>query len=367
MPTKWGVFQIIGFECNASVDSRLVETGLAIVLGDLADEAPLLRIHSQCFTSEILGSLRCDCNSQLELAMAAIAAEGRGIVIYEFQEGRGIGLMPKLRAYELQDAGFDTVEANLALGFPSDLRDYRLPIAILHNLGIGRVRLLSNNPEKAKALARGGIQVVAEVSCEVAANPHSLDYLRTKKYKMGHTLSLKQAYEAALAEVALEESPFASIGSAILELQAGRVIVVVDDEHRENEGDLVMAAEMITPEAISFMATHARGLICLAMTGERLDELKLASMVSDSDALHGTAFTVSIDAKDPGVTTGISSHDRALTIRATIRAGSSPDDFARPGHVFPLRARRGGVLERRGQTGKRRWTSPPLPASTPPA
>ncbi|HTO60149.1 MAG TPA: 3,4-dihydroxy-2-butanone-4-phosphate synthase [Bradyrhizobium sp.] len=137
---------------------------------------------------------------------------------------------------------------------------------------------------------------------------------------------------------------------AIAELRAGGMIVVVDDEDRENEGDLTMAAEMITPEAINFMAIHGRGLICLAMTGERLDELELAPMVADNTALHGTAFTVSIDAKDHGVTTGISAHDRARTIRAVIDPGSEPQDFARPGHVFPLRARPGGVLERRGQT-----------------
>ena len=350
LPTKWGVFQIMGFEHGALDDSLPVATALAIVLGDLTGEAPLLRVHSQCFTSEILGSLRCDCNSQLERAMATIAAEERGIVIYEFQEGRGIGLIPKLQAYELQDAGLDTVEANHELGYPSDLRDYSLPIAILHNLGIDRVRLLSNNPEKSKALARGGIKVVAEVSCEVAANTHSLEYLRTKKEKMGHTLSLKQAYEAALEEEALEESPFATIGNAILELKAGRMIVVVDDEDRENEGDLVMAADKITPEAINFMATQARGLICLAMTGERLDELDLPPMVEDNTALHETAFAISIDARGGIGTTGISAEDRAQTIKTAIDPCTSPDELARPGHVFPLRARPGGVLERRGQT-----------------
>ena len=128
------------------------------------------------------------------------------------------------------------------------------------------------------------------------------------------------------------------------------MVVVVDDEDRENEGDLTMAAEMVTPEAINFMATHARGLICLAMTGERLDELELPPMVQQNTALHETAFTVSIDAKTRGVTTGISALDRAQTILAAVDARSCPDDFARPGHVFPLRARSGGVLERRGQT-----------------
>ena len=131
MPTKWGMFDAIGFERDASNGTRRVETALAIVMGDLTEGAPLLRIHSQCFTGEVLGSLRCDCSDQLEMAMQAIAEEGRGLVIYEYQEGRGIGLMAKLQAYELQDAGLDTVEANHALGFKADCRDFSLPAAIL--------------------------------------------------------------------------------------------------------------------------------------------------------------------------------------------------------------------------------------------
>jgi 3,4-dihydroxy-2-butanone 4-phosphate synthase/GTP cyclohydrolase II len=344
------VFQVIGFEREASSGSQPIESALAIVLGDVTGPAPLLRIHSQCFTSDILSSLRCDCNSQLDKAMAAIASEERGIVIYEFQEGRGIGLIPKLQAYELQDAGLDTAEANHALGYLSDYRDYSLPIAILHNLAIHQVRLLSNNPQKSKALEEGGIQVVAEVSCEVPANPHSLDYLRTKKEKMGHRLSLEQKERDAHKGEFAADDPFASIDQAIRELEAGRMIVVVDDEDRENEGDLVMAAELITPDAVNFMATHCRGLICLAMTDQTLDRLDLSPMSPENSALHGTAFTVSIDLIADDMTTGISAADRARTIRAAADATSSPGDFARPGHVFPLRARPGGVLERRGQT-----------------
>jgi 3,4-dihydroxy 2-butanone 4-phosphate synthase/GTP cyclohydrolase II len=143
---------------------------------------------------------------------------------------------------------------------------------------------------------------------------------------------------------------FVSIGEAIEELKAGRMIVVVDDEDRENEGDLTMAAEMITPEAVNFMATHARGLICLAITGERADELGLTPMTPHNTARCGTNFTVSIDAKGWGVTTGISAYDRAQTILAAVDSGSRPEDLGRPGHIFPLRARPGGVLERRGQT-----------------
>jgi GTP cyclohydrolase II len=191
MPTKWGMFEAIGFERDVSNGTRRVETALAIVMGDLAKGAPLLRIHSQCVTGELLGSLRCDCRDQLEMAMQAIAEEGRGLVIYEYQEGRGIGLMAKLEAYELQDAGFDTVEANHALGFKADCRDFRLPAAIVRELGIKRVRLLSNNPRKASTLAENGIEVIP-LPCEAPPNPHSFVYLSTKKERMGHALSLRQ-------------------------------------------------------------------------------------------------------------------------------------------------------------------------------
>ena len=190
LPTRWGMFDAIGFERDISNGTQRVETALAIVMGDLTEGAPLLRIHSQCFTGEVLGSLRCDCHDQLEMAMQAIADEGRGLVIYEYQEGRGIGLMAKLEAYELQDAGLDTVEANHALGFKADCRDFELSAAILRDFRIKRVRLLSNNPRKASALVENGIEVVAQLACEAAPNPHSLAYLRTKKERMGHALSL---------------------------------------------------------------------------------------------------------------------------------------------------------------------------------
>ena len=191
MPTKWGMFEAIGFERDVSNGTQRVETALAIVMGDPTEGVPLLRIHSQCFTGEVLGSLRCDCHDQLEMAMQAIAEEGRGLVIYEYQEGRGIGLMAKLEAYELQDAGLDTVEANHALGFKADCRDFSLPAAILRDLGVKQVRLLSNNPSKARALAKNGVEVVVQLNCEARSNPHSFRYLRTKKERMGHALSLE--------------------------------------------------------------------------------------------------------------------------------------------------------------------------------
>jgi 3,4-dihydroxy 2-butanone 4-phosphate synthase / GTP cyclohydrolase II len=192
MPTKWGMFDAIGYERDVSNGTRRVETALALVMGGPTEGVPLLRIHSQCFTGEVLGSLRCDCHDQLELAMQSIAEEGRGLVIYEYQEGRGIGLMAKLEAYELQDAGLDTVEANHALGYKADYRDFSLAVEVVRDLGIKQVRLLSNNPRKACALAKSGIEVAVQLSCEAAPNPHSLPYLRTKKERMGHTLSLRR-------------------------------------------------------------------------------------------------------------------------------------------------------------------------------
>jgi GTP cyclohydrolase II len=156
-------------------------------MGDIQTGGPpLLRIHSQCLTGDVFHSLRCDCRAQLEIALREVSAAGRGLIIYEHQEGRGIGLMNKLRAYELQDHGADTVEANEQLGFESDLRNYALPGAILHHLGIRSVRLLSNNPDKVKALEDAGIEVAARVPCIAEAHESRREYLETKREKMGH-------------------------------------------------------------------------------------------------------------------------------------------------------------------------------------
>ena len=189
LPTMFGVFDLIGFE-RANVDKGETESALLLRLGDPVNQAPLLRIHSQCVTGEVLGSLRCDCRGQLELAMSAIADEGSGLVIYEYQEGRGIGLMAKLKAYAWQDRGLDTVEANQALGFDSDYRDFSLAVAILHEIGIDRVRLMSNNPQKVEALTKRGIEVVELIACEAPPSPYALSYLRTKKKKMRHSLTI---------------------------------------------------------------------------------------------------------------------------------------------------------------------------------
>jgi GTP cyclohydrolase II len=184
-PSRFGHFRIYGFE---GIRANGVEEALALRMGEVSsDERPLLvRIHSQCLTGDVLHSLRCDCRAQLELALDQIAAEGRGMLIYEHQEGRGIGLLNKLRAYELQDKGFDTVEANERLGFDADLRDYALPAAILQYFGISRVRLLSNNPEKVAALQNAGIKVVERAPIVVPPLETTIEYLKTKREKLGH-------------------------------------------------------------------------------------------------------------------------------------------------------------------------------------
>ncbi len=157
-------------------------------LGDLGPGSPppLVRIHSQCLTGDVFHSLRCDCRSQLELALDQIAAEGRGLLLYEHQEGRGIGLMNKISAYQLQDEGLDTVEAHQRLGFDADLRDYVLPAAILNYFGVKQVRLLSNNPDKVAALEKAGIKVVERAPIIVPPLDTTADYLRTKREKLGH-------------------------------------------------------------------------------------------------------------------------------------------------------------------------------------
>ncbi|UWZ82680.1 GTP cyclohydrolase II [Occallatibacter riparius] len=197
-PTRWGSFQIMGFEgilpsarpcCeHGEASGKRVEGLVALVMGDIHGAPPVVRIHSQCLTGDVFGSLRCDCRLQLELALKKIADEGAGILLYEQQEGRGIGLMAKLKAYELQDQGFDTVEANVELGFAPDCRAYELPAEVLKLLGVPAVRLITNNPEKVAALQSAGIEVVERVSAEVEAQDTFERYLRTKQEKMGHIL-----------------------------------------------------------------------------------------------------------------------------------------------------------------------------------
>jgi GTP cyclohydrolase II len=184
LPSRWGNFTIHGFSGKGPQ-----EEAVALVRGNLKGKtAPLVRVHSQCLTGDVLNSLRCDCRAQLELSLKKIAKAPSGVLLYLPQEGRGIGLMNKLRAYQLQDQGMDTVEANEALGFASDAREYEFPAEILKELGAKKIRLLSNNPEKVRQLEESGIQVVERVPCQPRVSKISRKYLKTKKSKMGHLL-----------------------------------------------------------------------------------------------------------------------------------------------------------------------------------
>ena len=199
-PTRWGAFRIFGFEgvlpaarpcCEQGAkEGRTIEGLVALVMGDVHSAPPLVRIHSQCLTGDVFGSLRCDCRLQLELALGKIADAGAGILLYEQQEGRGIGLMAKLKAYQLQDQGMDTVEANVELGYAADCRAYELPAEVLKLLGVSAVRLITNNPEKVAALEAGGIAVVERISAEVEPQETFAGYLKTKQEKMGHITDL---------------------------------------------------------------------------------------------------------------------------------------------------------------------------------
>lgn len=199
-PTHWADFRLLAFKgVHAESEPRKarLETALALVLGDIHSSPPVVRIHSQCATGDVFHSLRCDCHDQLHLALRVIANEGAGMLLYEHQEGRGIGLMEKLRAYELQDQGLDTIEANLRLGHSIDLRDYALATDILRFLKIRSLRLMTNNPDKIGAVLSSGIEIVDRLSAEVPATSHSAHYLATKREKLGHLSDLATTFPEA--------------------------------------------------------------------------------------------------------------------------------------------------------------------------
>ncbi|MCL2757583.1 MAG: GTP cyclohydrolase II, partial [Coriobacteriia bacterium] len=187
MPTKYGDFLAHGY-----INKLNGEHHIALVKGEIGDGLNILtRVHSECLTGDAFGSLRCDCGDQFAAAMQQIEREGRGIMLYMRQEGRGIGLVNKLRAYELQDQGLDTVQANLSLGFEEDLREYYIGAQILHDLGVASFRLLTNNPGKVYGLSGFGLEITQRIPIEVAANEHDYNYMKVKKEKMGHLLELK--------------------------------------------------------------------------------------------------------------------------------------------------------------------------------
>jgi 3,4-dihydroxy 2-butanone 4-phosphate synthase/GTP cyclohydrolase II len=186
LPTEYGEFDIVAYE-----DSADRQTHVALVHGDLGSgENVLVRVHSSCVTGDIFHSARCDCGPQLDTAMRRIVAEGRGVLLYLNQEGRGIGLANKIRAYSLQDEGFDTVEANERLGFPADKREYGVSVRMLVDLGVRSVRLLSNNPRKLAGVAGDGLSVSERIPLEIPVSEHTRRYLTTKKEKLGHELTL---------------------------------------------------------------------------------------------------------------------------------------------------------------------------------
>ncbi len=191
LPTKYGDFTAVAYRSDIDPDEHV-----ALVMGDITTEEPVLvRVHSECLTGDVFGSLRCDCGEQLQLAMQRIAEEGRGVVLYMRQEGRGIGFHNKIRAYALQDKGMDTVEANLSLGFPADLRDYGIGAQILVDLGLHEIRFLTNNPKKIKGFEGYGLKVVEQVPIVIPPNPHNLRYLQTKRKKLGHLLEVPDTPE----------------------------------------------------------------------------------------------------------------------------------------------------------------------------
>jgi 3,4-dihydroxy 2-butanone 4-phosphate synthase / GTP cyclohydrolase II len=184
MPTKYGQFKLVAFH-----EKNTINEHLALIKGEWEKEEPVLvRVHSSCFTGDILGSLRCDCGEQLHRAMQMVQANGKGVILYMNQEGRGIGLVNKLKAYKLQENGMDTVEANLHLGFPMDKRDYGVGAQILRYLGISKISLLSNNPKKRAGLSGYGLEIVETIPIEIDPNPHNEKYLQTKRDKLGHEI-----------------------------------------------------------------------------------------------------------------------------------------------------------------------------------
>jgi 3,4-dihydroxy 2-butanone 4-phosphate synthase/GTP cyclohydrolase II len=186
LPTRYGEFKAIAYKSDIDPDEHV-----ALVMGDImSDEPALVRVHSECLTGDVFGSMRCDCGEQVDLAMDAIAKSGRGVFLYMRQEGRGIGFHKKISAYALQDEGLDTVEANLSLGLPADLRDYGIGAQILADLGLHKIKLLTNNPKKVVGLDSYGLKVVKTVPLLVDPNPHNRRYLETKQKKLGHLLNV---------------------------------------------------------------------------------------------------------------------------------------------------------------------------------
>jgi 3,4-dihydroxy 2-butanone 4-phosphate synthase / GTP cyclohydrolase II len=366
------------------------------------------------------------------MALQYIAKHG-GFIIYLQQEGRGIGLANKIAAYALQDVGLDTVDANLHLGFPEDVREYGVVPSILRDMRVGSIQLMTNNPRKVERLERLGVHVERTLPMVVPqTNPYNHGYMATKQNRMKHanlaallardpSLPVTELLPAAqqpftngvmaprktpladqyinngtemtanAVQVSLmvqdddDESEDNALGNsslattlhnqssheatgvsarpdgycfgrqsvidAIAAIRRGEMVVVVDDMNRENEGDFIMAADQCTELDMAQIVRYSSGVVCIALEGARMDELRLPPMVSTNEDPKGTAFSVTVDAtKEHGISTGISASDRSQTVRLLADPTTTALDFNRPGHLFPLRAREGGVLERDGHT-----------------
>lgn len=399
MPTDIGCFKMRSYNYHSS---RIKLEPVVVIYGDIiGKENVLVRVHDQCLTSEVFGSMRCDCREQLKISLKTIQECG-GVIIYLQQEGRGIGIANKIAAYALQDAGLDTVEANHQLGFPDEMREYGAVPDILKDLNIQSVKLLTNNPFKIEQLSQLGVNIVERVPIEVQPNGLNRKYLLSKRDRMRHFFSDDMFATEALSPssfsveagdsavnffasaVNTETSPTTapsspsiasttaaveatadsettevnrsgyqfgkeSVLQAIESIKQGKMVIVVDDADRENEGDFIMAAEKATAETIGFIVRFSSGVLCISLEGSRLDELKLPPMVVNNEDPKQTAYSVSVDYKH-NTSTGISAADRALTFSKLCDPAVKWDDFHRPGHVFPLRYKPGGVLARAGHT-----------------
>jgi len=347
-------------------------------------ESVNIRVHDQCVTSEVFGSQRCDCRDQLRMSLKFIKENG-GAIIYLQQEGRGIGLANKIAAYSLQDDGMDTVDANLHLGFPEDWRQYGMIPSILQDLDISSIKLMTNNPRKVDRLSSLGVIVDDTVPMVIPQpNEYNRQYLEAKQNRMNHmnlremllskddTLlskngvmapkktiynsGSKSAEQAVLqAGVSARNDGYCfgreSVEEAIAAVKRGEMVCVVDDMDRENEGDFIMAADACTPEAMANIIRYSSGVICVAMESDRMEELDLPSMVSNNQDPKNTAFSVTVDGTtEKGITTGISATDRSRTVQLLADPKTTALDLVRPGHIFPLRAKSNGVLERDGHT-----------------
>jgi 3,4-dihydroxy 2-butanone 4-phosphate synthase/GTP cyclohydrolase II len=312
-----------------------------------APDSVWTRIHDQCVTSEIFKSRHCDCAEQLDTALEHVS-NNNGMVIYLQQEGRGIGIGPKIHSYSLQNQGVDTVDANHMLGFKDDERIYDMIPGILKSMGVHSIQLATNNPYKIDSI-NPFVNITRVNPIKSTIHSNNAKYMTSKVNRMSHNKYLLYGDQlTSLKDTRLFSRQ--SVINAINAIKRGKMVIVVDDANRENEGDFIMAAEFASAENMARMIHYTSGVICVAMEGERMDELEIPPMVTNNQDPKETAFGVSVDGINHNITTGISALDRTTTVRMLADPRTVPQDLSRPGHLFPLRAKKGGVLERNGHT-----------------